>query len=179
MKYFKKIIGERLYLSPINKSDVETYTKWLNDYDVAAGLGMYRQMISLAAEEKILESLAAEGHNYAIVLQESDVLIGNIGFCNIKQHNRSAEVGLFVGDKENRGKGYGAEALRLILDYGFKTLNYHNVMLHVNSDHEMAIRCYRKVGFKEIGRRREAKFKDGKHIDDVMMDVLSTEFEGV
>ena len=177
MRYFKKIIGERIYLSPINKDDAETYTKWMNDYEVAAGLGSYRQLISVEAERKILDSLALEGHNYAIVLKDNDVLIGSIGYSGIKQYNRAASVGLFIGEKENRGKGYGAEALRLVLEYGFKTLNFHNVMLYVHSDNEMAISCYKKVGFKEIGRRRECKFKDGKYIDVVSMDILSTEFE--
>ena len=63
MRYFKKIIGKRIYLSPINKDDAETYTKWMNDYDVAAGLGSYRQLISIEAERKILDSFAIEGHN--------------------------------------------------------------------------------------------------------------------
>ena len=175
MRYFKKIIGDKVYLSPINKDDAAIYTKWLNDYEVAAGLGQYRLLISLESEKRILDSLTSEGHNYAIVLGETDTLIGNIGFLNIKQYNRSAEVGLFIGDKENRGKGYGAEALRLILDFGFKTLNFHNVMLYVHADNEIAIACYKKVGFKEIGRRRESKFKDGKYIDVVSMDILSTD----
>lgn len=176
MRYFKKIVGDRVYLSPLNKDDAEIYTKWLNDYEVARGLGYYRQLVSLEAEKRILDSLTTEGHNYAIVLKENDTLIGSIGFLDIKQYNRSAAVGLFIGEGENRGKGYGAEALRLILDYGFRTLNFHNVMLYVHSDNEIAIACYKKVGFKEIGRRRECKFKDGKLIDVVSMDILSTEF---
>ena len=63
-----------------------------------------------------------------------------------------------------------------MLNYGFKTLNLHNVMLLVHSDNEHGLACYKKVGFKEFGRRREAKFKNGKYIDVVYMDILQTEF---
>jgi len=176
MKYFKKIVGERIYLSPINIDDAEIYTKWLNDYEVCANLGMYRQMISLEAEKKILERLNSDGQVYAIVLLESDVLIGNIGLHEIDHMSRRADVGLFIGEAENRGKGYGAEALRLMLEYGFNTLNLHNIMLYVHADNEAGIACYKKVGFREIGRRRESKFKDGRYIDVISMDILSTEW---
>ena len=175
MRYFKKITGERIYLSPINHEDFEIYTKWMNDYDVSSNLGNYWQMISLKNEQKLLEDFTAEGSNYAIVLAQGDKLLGNIGLMEISQINRSATVGIFIGEAEYRGKGYGSEAMRLILDYGFKTLNLHNIMLNAHSDNEQGIACYKKVGFKEFGRRREAKFKDGKYVDVVHMEILSTD----
>ena len=177
MRYFKKIVGERVYLSPINKDDFEIYTKWLNDYAVSGGLGNYRQMLSLNREQKILEDLTAEGHNYAIVRIEDDTLIGNAGLAEIDHINRRATIGLFIGEAENRGKGYGSEALRLLVDFGFKFLNLHNIMLHVHSDNVQGIACYKKVGFREFGRRRDAIFKDGKYFDDVHMEVLAVDFD--
>jgi len=176
MRYYRKLSGERLYLSPINTDDAEIYTKWLNDFTVSGGLGNFRMMISLDSEKKILEQLTNEGHNYAIVLDKDDLLIGNIGLMEIDNINRSAEVGLFIGESENRGKGYGSEAMRLILDFGFKTLNLHNIMLHVHSDNEQAIACYKKVGFKEFGRRREARYISGSYIDLVHMEILDVDY---
>jgi len=178
MRYFRKIQGERIYLSPMNKDDAEIYTKWLNDPEVSVSLGNFAQVISLNSEQKALEEMTEKGQNFAIVSND-DVLLGNISFFNIKDVHRRAEVGLFIGERENRGKGYGAEALRLILDYGFKTLNLHNVTLTVHSDNEAGIACYRKVGFKEIGRQRESVFKDGRYLDLVYMDVLEDSFQTV
>ena len=86
-----------------------------------------------------------------------------------------AEVGLFIGDEENRNKGYGAEALNLLLDYCFDYLNVNNVMLKVFSFNERAINCYRKLGFKEIGRRRQSYYLKGKFYDEVFMDILKSE----
>jgi len=177
MRYFKKVIGERLYLSPINKDDVEIYTKWLNDYEVSGPLAnLYAQTISLVSEQKALESLTSDGQNYAMVLHDNDTLIGNISLQYIDNISRRADIGLFIGERDHRNKGYGSEALRLILGYGFKTLNLHNIMLRVDSDNEIAISCYKKVGFREFGRRRDAQFKDGKYIDVVYMDILDTDF---
>ena len=179
MAYFKKIVGKGIYLSPMDTDDVETYTKWLNDYDVSANLGLYRQMISLPNEREELERLAADGQNYAIVLQGEDKLIGNVSLVDIDHVNRKATVGLFIGEAMYRDKGHGAEALRLILGYGFDTLNLHNVMLLVHSDNGRAIACYKKAGFREFGRRRDAKFKDGRYIDDVYMEILDAEFRAL
>lgn len=176
MKYFKKIVGEWIYLSPINIDDIEIYTKWLNDVDVSENLGNFRQLISLNNERKALESMTTDGQNYAIVTDEKDELIGNISFMDIDHVSRKATIGLFIGEPANRGKGYGAEALRLMLNYGFKTLNLHNVMLQVHSDNEMGIACYNKVGFREFGRRHEAKYKNGNYIDVVYMEILDLDF---
>jgi len=159
----------------MNTDDVEIYTKWLNDPNVSVNLGQYTKTISLVTEQKALEKMASEGHNFSIV-KNDDTVIGNISFFDVNHISRNAMMGLFIGEEEDRGKGYGAEALRLILDYGFNTLNFHNVMLGVFSDNEGAIACYKKVGFIEMGRRREARFKNGRYVDDVFMDILATEF---
>jgi RimJ/RimL family protein N-acetyltransferase len=176
LKYFKKIIGERIYLSPINTEDCETYTKWLNDIEICENLGNYAQLLTIGEEKKWLEEFSSKNHNYAIVLHNGDIMIGNIGFIDIDNISRTGTVGLFIGDKEYHNKGYGTEALKLILNYAFKTLNLNNAMLCVHSNNERGIACYKKVGFKEIGRRREAKYIDGKYVDIVYMDIIAREY---
>ena len=172
MHYFRKMIGPLVYLSPMNANDTEIYTKWLNDEAVAANIGQYRKVVSLVTEQKYLENAAAGGQNYAIVLLDGDKLIGNISLFDESAIDRTATLGLFIGDGENRGKGYGAEAIRLLLDYGFNTLNLVNVMLTVHSDNPRAIACYKKAGFLEIGRRRNAVYAAGRTVDLIYMDIL-------
>ena len=133
-------------------------------------------MISLDGERKALEHMAGEGQNFAIVLLDEDTLIGNISLMELDHIGRRATAGLFIGEAGHRGKGYGAEALRLILDYGFRTLNLHNIMLTVHADNSQGMACYQKVGFREFGRRREAIFKDGRYVDHVYMEILDHEF---
>ncbi|MDL2225744.1 GNAT family N-acetyltransferase [Eubacteriales bacterium OttesenSCG-928-M02] len=176
MRYFKKIEGERIYLSPINVADYPLYTKWFNDSAVTDGLGYTNVLSSLETEKEALEALSADGYNFAIIRSADDTLLGNMGFNDVNHRSRSATCGLFIGEEENRGKGYGTEALILLLSHGFRTLNFHNIMLKVFSFNHAAIACYKKVGFQEIGRRRQSYFLHGQYHDDVFMDMLSTEF---
>jgi len=113
-----------------------------------------------------------------MVLLDGDILIGHIDLHDVDHHSRHAFLGICIGDGEHRGKGYGTEAIRLVLDYGFNTVNLHNIMLSVHADNYAGIACYKKVGFKEAGRRREWLFKNGKYIDVVYMDILEREFMG-
>ncbi len=176
MKYFRKLVGKKCYLSPFNPEDAERYAAWLNDMEVVQNLTLVQKVISLAAEREKLEELSRKGHHYAIVESASDEPIGGCGFVNLDPVDATAEVGIFIGDKERWGRGYGEEALRLLLDYGFNILNLRNIMLRVASFNLRAQRCYRKLGFREIGRRRKARLIHGRSHDVVYMDILAEEF---
>ena len=175
MRYFKKLEGKRVYLSPLSIEDAETYVKWLNDFSVTDGLGISGKVRSLESErEWILQN--SNQYEFAVVTLRDDKLIGNCSIHDIDQQKQCAEIGLFIGDEENRSKGYGQDVLNLLLDYAFNYLNLNNIMLKVFSFNERAINCYKKVGFKEIGRRRQAYYLRGKLYDDVFMDILRKEF---
>jgi RimJ/RimL family protein N-acetyltransferase len=172
MKYFKKIAGERVYLSPINPADLEIYTKWLNDREISDRLGDGCLMINLETEKKWIEDALKNGdHSYAIVLNETDELLGNIGLFEVKQMYGTATVGLFIGESENRGKGYGTEALKLLTGYAFDVLNLRNIMLCVYEFNEAAYKSYLKAGFKEMGKRRKAYYLNNKYHDIIYMDI--------
>lgn len=176
MKYYKKIVGKHIYLSPVNTDDADVYIKWMNE-TVAQSFGQYPLVVASKSDLKWLFEPPADMQRYAIVLIDSDVMIGSISIHNIDHLNRNAFLGIFIGEEEHRSKGYGAEAIKLILAYGFNTLNLHNIMLSVNADNAEGIACYKKVGFREVGRRREWVYKNGKYVDRIYMDMLSSEFE--
>jgi len=179
MGYFRKIVGERLYLSPFNNTDTEfhtTWTTWMNDRTVNDTFDGHQNLVSLSGAKKIIEELT--GYRFDIVLLDGNVLIGHISLHNIDHLNRHAFLGIVIGEEAHRSKGYGTEAVRLVLDYGFKSLNLHNIMLSVHEDNYAGIACYKKVGFREAGRRREWFFKDGEYVDVLYMDILAREFGG-
>ena len=177
MRYFRKIVGERLYLSPLSTDDSDAYIKWMNDEVVAGHFNHYPYLVSSINELKWLYEPAHDIQRYAMVLLDNDILIGCISLQNIDHLNRNAFIGIFIGEEEHRNKGYGTEAFRLILNYRFKTMNLNNIMLSVNADNYAGIACYKKVGFREAGRRREWVFKGGKYLDKIYMDILAREFE--
>ena len=95
---------------------------------------------------------------------------------DIDRVHRSAEVGIFIGEEGKRGSGYGTEALGLLCDVAFNLLNLRSLMLQTYDYNERAQAAYRKVGFREIGRRRCAHFYGGAYHDIVLMDLLAEEF---
>lgn len=175
MKYFPKIVGERVYLSPISLDDVERYTAWLNDLSTTRFLTLSSAQVCLEGEREALASLARQ-QSYAIVERDSDELLGNCGLFSIEAVHRSAEVGIFIGAQEKLGRGYGGEALRLICDYGFNVLNLRSIRLKTYSFNERAAASYRKVGFKDAGRLRKAHFYAGAYHDILLMDLLPEDF---
>ncbi|MGM0379813.1 MAG: GNAT family N-acetyltransferase [Bacillota bacterium] len=178
MKYFKKIVGKRLYLSPINLKDSETYTKWINDLEISINLGNAAGIYSIEKEKEALERINEEGYNFALIDLKKDKLIGNCGLLNVNIQQRVAELGIFIGNRDYWDKGYGKEGIELVLDYAFNILNLNNIMLKVYDFNKRAIKCYEKVGFKLIGKRRDAYQVGKKKYDEVYMDILASEFEG-
>lgn len=175
MRYYPKCTGERIYLSPMNPDDAETYVRWLNDPGVTDGIGSTSRVQSVEGEREWLKQNAGE-YQFAIVRKADDTLLGNCGIQALDLRSRCAEVGLFIGEEENRSKGYGTEALRLLLGYAFSELNLHNVMLKLFSFNERALACYQKAGFREFGRRRECYFCRGKLHDQIYMELLETDW---
>ncbi len=178
MKYFKKLLGDRIYLSPRNSEDVELFTEWLNDFEITDYTGRSAMLTTLAGEKKYLEENSSPEATFVIVTIEGDKMIGTVSLEDINNINRTATLGIFIGDKDYRDKGYGTEAIKLILEYGFKYMNLNNIKLDLMAFNTRALKCYEKCGFKEYGRRRKCKFINGKYYDSISMDILAEEFEG-
>ena len=176
MKYFKKLVGERIYLSPINAEDIEKFTQWLNDFGVTDYLGISGTLTTLQSEKKYLEESDNTVAGFAIVTLDKDEMIGTVSLNRINNTHRGATLGIFIGNKEYWNNAYGTEAIRLILDYGFNYMNLHSVRLSLLSFNERALKCYKKCGFKEAGRLRENRYINGKYHDTIYMDILAEEF---
>ena len=178
MNYFKKIIGDRIYLSPRNSEDVEQFTQWLNDFETTDYLGRSGNLITIEGEKKYLEENNSPESTFVIVTLDNNKMIGTVSLEKINWRNRTATLGIFIGDKDFRNNGYGTEAIKLILEYGFKYLNLYNIKLDLMEFNARALKCYEKCGFKEYGRRRKCEYLNGKYYDIISMDILSDEFNG-
>ena len=177
MKYYKKIDGERIYLSPLCIDDAQTYTKWLCDRSVSDGIMATSKMYNVENEKTwITNNLENGDYSFAIILKDDDKLIGNCSIMKYNSISRTAELGIFIGEEEFRNKGYGQEALKLLLEYGFNILNLHNIDLGVFAFNERALACYKKIGFKEYGRKHECYFLDGKYHDLILLEMLEDDY---
>ena len=178
MKYFKKLVGDRIYLSPRNVEDAEIFANWLNDFNTTDYIGRSGNLVSLEGEKEYLQKNINSEAVFFIVTLDQDKVIGTVGIEHINHINRRGTLGVFIGDEEYRNNGYGTEAIRLVLEYGFKYLNLNNINLNLIECNERALACYKKCGFKEAGRLRKTVFVNGKYYDRLSMDILAEEFEG-
>lgn len=175
------IYGERVRLRAVEKTDLPLFVAWLNDPEVIAGLAL-NMPLSMAEEEKWFEGLGSrprEERPLAIEIKEKKGwrLVGNSGFHNLEWSNRSAEIGIFIGDKSVWNRGYGTEAVTMLLRHGFETLNLNRIFLRVFAGNQRAIRAYEKAGFVQEGRMRAAVFHDGRYEDVLFMSVLRSDWE--
>ena len=175
MKYFKKLVGERVYISPMNPEDAEIYAKWLNNAKITQYLSVHNSLVCISGERSYIEDFCKKEFHMCIVKIENDELIGNIALENIDYKNGSAELGIFIGEEDNLGKGYGSEAIKLLTNYGFKELRLHSIYLRVYDLNERAKKAYEKCGFKECGRLHEALFRDGKYHDIIHMELINND----
>lgn len=182
MQYFKKLVGDRIYLSPKGASDeeIEKFTEWMNDFQVTDHIGRSGQITTLLGEKEYLENSVknTDNRNFDIIDLTTDKLVGTVGLEEFNWIKRSAVLGIFIGEKDYRSNGYGTEAIKLILEYGFKYLNLHSIRLELVSINERAHKCYLKCGFKDTGKNRDEVFVNGKYYDKLHMDILESEFEG-
>jgi RimJ/RimL family protein N-acetyltransferase len=174
-------ITSQVRLRPLEREDLHVFVEWFADPEVLEFLGLHNPL-SQAREEKwfdkILEGPEDE-HPFAIEVYEGGGwrVIGNIAFFGISTISRNAEIGIVLGDKSVWGRGCGTEAMRLMVDHGFKNLNLHRIHLQVVAENTRGIRCYEKVGFQHEGRQRDDIWKNGRFHDVLRMSILFPEWE--
>ena len=175
------IAGNRVRLRAVERSDIPLFVEWLNDPEVTQGLTIYLPL-SEAHEERWFDNMLnrpMDEHPMLIEALQDDGWqpIGNCGFHNLDWRCRSAEVGIFIGEKSMWNMGFGTEAMRLLLQHGFETLNLNRISLDVYSTNHRAIRSYEKAGFVLEGRKRQAMYKNGHYVDILFMSVLRSEWK--
>ncbi len=176
------IISERVRLRAIEREDIPRFVEWLNDPEVTANLLI---CLPLAAwdEARWFESLASratEDRPLAVEARQPGgpwVQIGNVGLHNFNWTVRSAEFGIFIGDKSFWNSGFGTETTRLMVKHGFETLNLNRIGLDVFETNPRAVHVYEKVGFVHEGRRRQAHYRDGQYWDVLQMSILRSEWK--
>lgn len=114
---------------------------------------------------------------FAIRRLEDHQLIGQIDLDIVLWTHRESFIGIGLGERDYWGKGYGTDAMRVILNYAFSELNLDRVSLNVFDYNPRARRSYEKAGFEEEGRSREFLLKDGKRYDLIFMGILRSEWE--
>ncbi len=165
-----------------SETDAETMARWSRDSEYLRLLDSEPSLPRSVRQSKegILEWMEHERSNsfgFMIRTLAGDRLIGFVGLGGIDWANGDGFVGIGVGEQQDWGKGYGTDAMRIILRFAFAELNLHRVSLSVYASNARAIRSYEKAGFAVEGRLRQVVHRDGQRTDEVFMGILRQEWE--
>lgn len=181
MPYVNKLDGERIFLSLSQKKDLYLYNNWLNDFEINLTFGRSHIAFNDEKQEKYIEDYNNSNDKFFFVIVkkgetfESDQAIGIGLLYDVDFVHGKATLGLLL-DKSFQSKGYGKESANLLLKFAFNILNLNNIMLYAIDFNEKVIDMYKKIGFKTIGRRREAYPINNNVYDEIYMDILKKEF---
>ena len=174
------IEGELVNLRAPEIDDVERDLAWMNDREVTRYLNA-RYPLSRTAEEGWLGDHVSKPMSHAhaaFAIETKDGRhIGNTDLMDVSAENRCATLGIMIGDKAYWSKGYGTDAVRTLVRFGFGEMNLYRIQLTVDARNERAQACYRKCGFVEEARLRQHRYAEGQFHDTLWMGVLREEPE--
>src|SRR6202046_3758923 len=169
------LAGDRVRLRGVREDDLSTLAKVEMDAGILVTLADRLVPPSEAAAKERIAQWGADGHDrlgFPIeTLDEPSMLVGHVSLWGWQTKDRCATIGIAFG-REHLGRGYGTDAMRVIVSYGFRELGLHRMQLGVSPFNPAGIRAYEKAGFAEEGRRREAVWEDGGWDDGGRMSVL-------
>lgn len=173
----KFLIGEKIYLRTLNAEDAERYYQMLYVPETRRLTGTQKHYTREQIEQYV-DSKASDTSSVLllIALNDSNDIIGDIAIQDIDSINRSSTIRIAIDQEKYQGKGYGSEALLLMLEYGFGVLNLHRIELEVYRYNERAAHVYEKLGFAREGVRRETLFYNHKYHDVIVMSMLEDEY---
>lgn len=176
------IVGKRVRLRAVERADLPTIQRWMNDPEILKRIYTWRHL-SVAAEERWLEGLTGSNTDFVFAIEATDGegvsprFLGTTGIHGVDWKNRLCSVGIIIGEERERGRGFGTEALFLLARYAQQELGMHRVELEVYPFNLPAIRSYEKLGFRHDGTRRGATFREGRFQDVLVMGVLPGELK--
>jgi RimJ/RimL family protein N-acetyltransferase len=176
-------VGKKIRLRSFELSDLENIMEDWNTINLRRELGPVVPHSRKEREDWIRGTWDDRRTGRAYAFAMDDIKTGEfLGHCilsSVRPINRTAKVSIAIYKEKNRGKGYGTDAMRVLLQFGFDYLNLHRIGLNVFDTNPQAIRVYEKVGFTKVGVMRHTDFVEGKYVNDVAMDILEDEWREI
>lgn len=174
------LIGQKIYLRPLERDDAVVLREYINDAEVLRTLGMHRPS-NLEANLAVIDRFSPhpDSLRVGIVLKENDRLIGATNLRLSDAAQRAAMFGISIGAKAEWNKGYGTEATRLMVRHGFETLNLNRIALTVYEFNPRGMRAYEKAGFRREAVLRQEVYSQGRFWDVYMMGILRADWDAL
>jgi RimJ/RimL family protein N-acetyltransferase len=166
--------GQKILLRPVEIEDIPLLAEWKNNRDDTISLNSYKPVTELQEEARY--SLEQEDNrSYSFIIEAREEEAGYCGLQNIDWISRRAEINILI-TSENRQKGYGKEAIQLLLTFAFNDLNLHRIYLTCIYDNKSALNLYKSTGFKDEGILRQHIYTDGRYEDMHLLGMLKEEW---
>ncbi len=177
--YSKIIEEEKIYFSPIEINDTKYFTKWFNDIDIARMYskdGLRKFYTEQTTREKLEEYIKNNEMRFEVIRKQDNKPLGLYSLNKIDWMNQTCRVSGFIGDLENRSKGYGTEALKLICDIAFTFLHMRTIVARIHSYNLPSIKSVLKIGFKKVGTIKNFIKLKNKYYDYYYFQLMPTTF---
>jgi RimJ/RimL family protein N-acetyltransferase len=173
------LAGEFVELRRHSRANYPLYARWYGDREIWHLTSWAPEPMAPEAVEKFFTERESSSltDSFAIHLRGEPVPFGTISLTNINRANGSADISIILGEEEYRNSGYGTDAMRTILRYGFEELKLHRIGLTVFEFNRPAIYTYGKLGFRSEGRMRQAVRREGVWYDAILMSLLYSEWK--
>lgn len=171
------IYGKNINLWAIERPDLVQNYSWGNDPELVKLTGITPLPRSGWEIERWYESIQGNPNTFVFSIKLNDsIYIGNVEITNLDWRNRKGEIGVMIGDKKSRGKGYGTEAILLMCRFGFEEMNLHKIYARILAYNDRAIKTFEKCGFKKEGIERDGYYVGGEYRDIITYGILKGEF---
>lgn len=173
-----QLMGSTVYLRRLAESDItERYVEWLNDPET----NRYMEFrFTVWTREKLIkymsERRAETEYFFAICMRDDNIHIGNIKLGSIDRDHLRADIGLMIGDKSYRGRGLGAEAVRLVTEFAFTHIKLQKLTAGAYIDNVASIKAFEKCGFSREGCLKAHACSDGKRTDVILLGCTAAAF---
>lgn len=170
--------SRRIYLRPLQETDAQSFLDNTRDEEIRYMTGTKSSFTLEQIQDHIGNGKKdSTRYDFAICLIDNNLLIGELSISEIDLENSKAGFRISMFGTELTGKGFGSEAIELVLKFVFEELNLNRLQLEVFSHNKRGIRAYEKTGFKKEGVLRDSLYYNGKFSDEIIMSILKIEYE--
>lgn len=170
--------GKDIILRLMNEEDTDYIVKWRNSDFVRRNF-IYQKPFSKEGHQHWIKTMVDTGKVVQfIICTKEGCPIGSVYLRDINKIDHKAEYGIFIGEKDALGKGYGTQAAKLLVAYAFEQMGLHKVMLRLLADNKRAYRSYEKAGFVQEGYLKDEVYLEGSYKDVIYMAVINQNYEG-
>lgn len=165
-----RVEGKEIYLRLMKDEDTDLIVKWRNLPRVRSRF-IYQELFTPEGHRNWIRTMIDTGKAVQFIICEKagDRPVGSVYFRDISAQHHKAEYGIFIGEDDAEGKGYGSETCRLACDYAFRAYGWHRIFLRALADNGRAIRSYEKAGFVKEALLRDDVCLGGDYRDVVLM----------